>query len=100
MVMVNTKAVLLLWACRHKGYFDQLMEKEAKATDLCHIMRDRIKTLESALKDSKAKMVNMHRESQRQTEKVCFFWRNKIFEGSSRGAVMLKAALVSPDSFW
>lgn len=49
------------------NYFDQ---REAKATDLCRMMRDRIETLEKALKNSKVKMVNVYRESQRNVEKV------------------------------
>ena len=80
-----------------KTFINSLMEKEAKATDLCRMMRDRIETLESSLKDSKVKMVNMYRKNQRNTEKVRFFWRNKIYEGNSRGAEMLKSALIYPD---
>ena len=78
-------------------YINSLMEKEAKATDLCRMMRDRIETLENSLKDSKVKMINMYRKNQRNTEKVRFFWRNKIYEGISRGAEMLKSALIYPD---
>ena len=35
-----------------KTYINSLMEKEAKATDLCRMMRDRIETLENSLEDS------------------------------------------------
>lgn len=82
-----------------KSYFDQVVQKEAKATDLCRMLRDRIEGLENSLKDSKVKIVNMHRENQRKIEKVRYFWRNKIFEGNSRGADMLKSALMYPDMF-
>lgn len=51
-----------------KSYFEQ-MQKEAKATDLCRTMRDRIETLENTLKDS---MVKIYRESQRKIESVLF----------------------------
>lgn len=82
-----------------KSYFEQQMQREAKATDLCRTMRDRIETLENALKDSKVKMVKIYRESQRKIEKVRYFWRNKIYEGNSRGAELLKSALIYPDMF-
>lgn len=75
------------------------MRKEQKATELCRAMRDRVEALEDALKDSKVKMLQQHRESQRKIEKVRYFWRNKIFEGNSRGAELLKAALVYPDMY-
>ena len=55
---------------------------EQKATELCRAMRDRVEALEDALKDSKVKMLQQHRESQRKIEKVRYFWRNKIFEGN------------------
>ena len=70
------------------------MQREAKATDLCRTMRDRIETLENALKDSKVKMMKVYRESQRRIEKVRYFWRNKIYEGNSCGADLLKSALI------
>ena len=72
------------------------MKKEQKATELCRAMRDRVETLEDALK---VKMLQQHRESQRKIEKVRYFWRNKIFEGNGRGAELLKAALVYPDMY-
>ena len=62
-------------------------------------MHDRVEALEDALKDSKVKMLQQHRESQRKIEKVRYFWRNKIFEGNGRGAELLKAALVYPDMY-
>ena len=82
-----------------KSYFEQQMQREAKATDLCRKMRDRIETLENALKDSKVKMMKVYRESQKKIEKVRYFWRNKIYEGNSRGAELLKSALIYPDMF-
>lgn len=82
-----------------KDYFSRMMKKEEKATELCRVMRDRIETLEDALKDSKVKMMKMHRENQRKIEKVRYFWRNKIFEGNSRGGELLKAALIYPDVY-
>ena len=62
-------------------------------------MRDHVEALEDALKDSKVKMLQQHREGQRKIEKVRYFWRKKIFEGNSRGAELLKAALVYPDMY-
>ena len=82
-----------------KSYFEQQMQRDAKAAELCRTMRDRIETLENALKDSKVKMVKVYRENQRKIEKVRYFWRNKIFEGNSRGAELLKSALIYPDMF-
>ena len=82
-----------------KDYFSRIMKKEVKATELCRVMRDRIETLEGALKDSKVRMMEMHRESQRKIKKVRHFWRNKIFEGNSRGGELLKAALMYPDMY-
>ena len=39
-----------------KDYFSHIMKKkEQKATELFRVMRDRIETLEDALKDSKVK---------------------------------------------
>ena len=80
-----------------EDYMRRLMKMDAKATELCWLLRDRIETLEDALKDSKVKMVKMQRENQRKIEKVRYFWRNKIFEGNSRGE-LLKAVLY-PDMF-
>ena len=71
-------------------YIGRIMKKEAKATDLCRAMRDRIEKLEDALKDSKVKMIKLHRENQRKVEKVRYFWRNKIYEGNSRGGELLR----------
>ncbi len=82
-----------------KDYFSRIMKTEVKATELCRIMRDRIETLEGALKDSKVRMMEMHRESQRKIKKVRYFWRNKIFEANSRGGELLKAALMYPDMY-
>ena len=82
-----------------EDYIHRLMKKDAKATELCQLMRDRIETLEDALKDSKVKVMKMHRENQRKIEKVRYFWRNKIFEGNSRGGELLKAALVYPEMY-
>ena len=82
-----------------EDYFSRMMKKEAKATQLCQLMRDCIETLEDALKDLKVKMMKMHRESQRKIEKVRYFWRNKIFEGNSRGGELLKAVLMYPDMY-
>lgn len=82
-----------------EDYIGRLMKKEAKATELCRAMRDRIETLEDSLRDSKVKMIKMHRESQRRIEKVRYFWRNKIYEGNSRGGELLKAALIYPDMY-
>ena len=75
------------------------MKNEQRATELCRAMWIRIEALEDALKDSKVKMLQHHRESQRKVEKVRYFWRNKILEGNSRGAELLKAALVYPDMY-
>ena len=43
-----------------QDYVGQLMKKEAKATELCRVIRDRIESLEDALRDSKVKMMKMH----------------------------------------
>ena len=43
-----------------KSYFEQQLQREAKATELCRMMRNRIETLENALKDSKVKIVNIY----------------------------------------
>lgn len=75
------------------------MKKDAKATEICQLMRDRIESLEDALKDSKVKIMKVHRENQKKIEKVRYFWRNKIYEGNSRGGELLKAALVYPDMY-
>ena len=72
------------------------MKNEQRATELCRAMWIRIEALEDALKE---KMLQHHRESQRKVEKVRYFWRNKILEGNSRGAELLKAALVYPDVY-
>lgn len=42
-----------------------MMKKEEKATELCRAMQDCVETLESTLKDSKVKMLQMHEESQK-----------------------------------
>ena len=68
------------------------MRKEQKATELCRAMWDRVKALEDALKDSKVKMLQQHREYD--TSGVTQF-----FEGNSPGAELLKAALVYPDMY-
>lgn len=81
------------------NYFSEVKVREEKATEVCRILRDRIETLEGALKDSKIRMMKMHRENQRKIEKVRYFWRNKIFEGNSRGGELLKAALIYPDMY-
>ena len=81
------------------NYFSRIMKKEEKAIEPCQGLRDRIETLKSALKDSKIQMIKMHRESQRKIEKVRYFWRNKIYEGNSRGGELLKAALMYPDMY-
>ena len=41
----------------------------------------------------------MYRENRRKMEKVRYFWRNKIYEGNSRGAELLKSALIYSDMF-
>ena len=82
-----------------EDYFGRLMKQQTKATELCQLMRDRVENLEDALKDSKVKMMRMHRENQRKIEKVRYFWRNKIFEGNCRGGELLKSALAYPDMY-
>ena len=62
-------------------------------------MRDRIEELETALLDSKTRIMKMHRQNQRKFEKVRFFWRNKIYEGSCRGGQMLMAAVKDQDTY-
>ena len=80
-------------------FIGQLMKRDTKATEVCRSMRDGIETLEGALKDSKIRMMKIHRECQRKIEKVRYFWRNKIYEGNSRGGELLKAALIYPDMY-
>ena len=48
-----------------KDYFNRIMKKEQKATELCRAMRDRVEALEDALKDSKVKMLQQHREPEK-----------------------------------
>ena len=48
-----------------KEYLDRMIKKEEKVTKLCRAMRDCVETLESTLKYSKVKMLQMHQESQK-----------------------------------
>lgn len=80
-----------------EDYVRRLMDKDAKGTKLCQLMRDRIETLEDALKDSKV-MMKMHRENQRKI-KYATFGETNFFEGNSHGGELLKAALVYPDVY-
>ena len=77
-----------------KEYLDRMMKKEEKATELCRAMQDHVETLEGALKDSKVKMLQMYRKSQRKIEKCDTSGAIKFLKG---GAELLKAALVYPD---
>lgn len=89
MAVVDAKVQLGLKRVAMEAYIGQLMKKGAKATELCRAMED-------ALKDSKVKMIGMHRESQRKIEKVRYFWRNKIYEGNSRGGGVTKSSINIP----
>lgn len=80
-------------------YFKRIHKREEKAIELCKHMRDRIEELEKALLDSKTRIMKMHRQNQRKIEKVRYFWRNKIYEGSSYGGRMLMAAVKDQDTF-
>ena len=44
------KATSAIKRVESKGYFNRIMKKEQKATELCRAMRDRVKALEDALK--------------------------------------------------
>lgn len=79
-------------------YFQRIHKREEKALELCKLMRDRIEELEASLLDSKTRIMKMHRQNQRKIEKVRYFWRNKIYEGSCRGGRMLMAAM-DPDTY-
>lgn len=79
-------------------YFKRIHKREEKALELCKLMRDRIEELETSLLDSKARIMKMHRQNQRKIEKVRYFWRNKIYEGSCRSGRMLMAAM-DPDTY-
>ena len=55
-----------------EDYIQWLMKKDTKATELCQLMRDHIETFEGALKDSKVKLVKMHRENLRKIKYATF----------------------------
>ena len=54
-------------------YFKCIHKREEKAIELCKHMRDRIEELETALLDSKTRIMKMHRQNQRKIEKIRFF---------------------------
>lgn len=80
-------------------YFKRIHKREEKAIELCKYMRDHIEELETALLDSKTRIMKIRRQNQRKFEKVHFFWRNKIYEGSSRGGRMLMAAVKDQNTY-
>ena len=41
--------------------------------------------------------MKLHRENKRKVEQVRYFWRNKNFEGNTRGGQLLMSAMVYPD---
>ena len=64
----------------------------------CRLLQDRIEALEDTIKDSKVKVMKLHRESKRKVEQVRCFWRNKVFDGNTRGQLLM-SAMVYPDMY-
>ena len=65
------------------------MNKMKRLCDCVDCYETSIEILEDTIKDLKVKMMKLHRESKRKVEQVCYFWRNKIFEGNTRGGQLL-----------
>ena len=62
-----------------EDYISRLHKRDKKAVQLCRLLRDHIKVLEDTIKDSKVKIMKLHRENKRKVEQVRYFWQNKIF---------------------
>ena len=80
-----------------EDYISRLHKRDEKAVQLCGLLRDRIEVLEDTIKDSKVKIMKLHRENKKQFEQVCYFWQNKIFEGNTHGGQLLMSAMIYPD---
>ena len=48
-----------------EDYIGRLHQRDEKAVQLCRILRDRIEGLEDVIKDSKVKIMKLHRESKK-----------------------------------
>ena len=74
-------------------YIRRIKEKEDKLYKIIQDLRDRCESLEVDLVDAKAEAKQAQCQIKIETDKIRTFWRNKIFEGSSRSGQLVRAAM-------
>ena len=69
-----------------RQYVRRLEDRERRALTYCKNMSKRVEELEDALKHEQ-------KEGERRTNSVRTFWRDKVFEGHTRGGMMIMASV-------
>lgn len=74
-------------------YVRRMREKQDKLYKAIQELRDRCENLEVDLADAKAEAKRAQCQTKRETDRIRKFWRDKIFEGSSRSGRLVRAAM-------